>query len=43
MGLNTPSGVIVRPTHRNETGQPLLLPPCALHAIRMVRMWRMKY
>ena len=44
MGLSIPSGVTVRPTHGNETGQPLLLlPPCALHAIRMVRMWRMKH
>ena len=44
MGLNIPPGYTVRPTHGNETGQPLLhLPPCALHAIRMARMWRMKH
>ena len=44
MGLNIPSGVTVRPTHGDEIGQPLLLlPPCALHAIRMLRMWRTKH
>ena len=41
MGLNIPSGVTVRPSHGNETGQTRLqLPPCALHVICMVRMWR---
>ena len=44
MGLNIPSGVTVRPTHGNETGQTRLqLPPCALHVICMVRMWQMKH
>ena len=43
MGLDIPLGVTVRHTHGNETGQPLLLSPCALHAICMVRMWRMKH
>ena len=44
MGLNIPLGVTVRPTHGNETGQTRLqLPPCALHEICMVRMWRMKH
>ena len=36
--------VTVRPTYGNEKGQPLShLPPCALRAICMVRMWRMKH
>ena len=40
----TSSGVTVRPSQSDEIGQPLLqLPPCALHAIRTVRMWRMKH
>ena len=41
MGLNIPLGVTVRPSYSNETGQTRLqLPPCALHVICMVRMWR---
>ena len=44
MDLNIPTGFTVRPTHGNETGQTVLqLPPCALHAICMVRMWRTKH
>ena len=41
MGLNIPLGVTVRPTYSNEIGPTMLqLPPCALDAICMVRMWR---
>ena len=41
MGLNIPLGVTVRPTHGKEIGLTMLqLPPCALHAICMVWMWR---
>ena len=44
MGLNIPlQGSLFGLPHGDETGQPLLLPPCALHTIRMVRMWRMKH